>query len=623
MGIMAATLTQDDLFQLFQPTPEIYVDPAAARAFAKYVHDRVHHVSFGWLKSDGTKRQNTRVEVQQFLQSCCSKKWGIGHIPMPKLRRLTQEILGSGEVVYVRGDWQARECLVRLDVDTHHDELDGPALMTWLLEQIGMDLPVAESQNGLSAWVWLRVPTNEKGIPTMKREDMNALIHRFGAALSVLARQAGFLAKVELQGGFLDSYTKRDQNGMPLSLPELAEGALDGKYAAKISAKYFPMMNDVEKLKNACISIEHPRLLDIIERARTLIAAAEKAKAEATAKQEAWRRQEQQSEEAKRREMGLSGRRPEHRSHCVADRGDKLANTRESILNAKHCLGIRTREELEEQQEEVLELAHRQYIDSGLGDSHVDSKRRQRFRDAFMFVLRTHRDDAAGSGGDGPWFTVNGDDSDLARLQARMTGCVSGGTIAAANAELRRGGHPLVTREKLALVALTMAKNVSMNKEGDCPARAVLRMLQHHGMSASGSTVRLLMGVIRRLGLFEMIRECSEGVCRAYRIVRRAWFSFLPQDHGCAEQPASEPVPAGQGAARACRQESAGSGGHGAVGQEPPVACRGPVAEANFPSIMYCDGEPCSGGRAEGLAGNWMGGNNSELATSREFQRQF
>jgi hypothetical protein len=481
---------------------------------------------------NGEKTQVSRERLHRHFAAAAQAKYGSGHPEtsgfVPELR---QKRLASGETLYVKGNWRSDDgpiALLRIDVDAHNGQRDGEALLSWATQRLGQGkviLPTASSEGGWSAWVWATVPrfvdrqTGELR-PSMKLKDANKIIDDLRQSLAELAKSAGFEAKVEVQGGWLQTHCEYDKHGQPLTDKTIPDGALHGKWGAKISAKWFASIEAVERLANAKLSIESASIQSIISEAAPLRAAAKakKLRLERQLKDILAGRLDGEIEfegKSSKRTVRQRGNRESFYSLMreLTDLQEKHRTAWHFCNYARLTLNIITKGKLIARRGEVFELALELYAESGLGSGGRTRRREARFSGALRKLIEWFDDSKVSTGTSGVRFDID----DIIDTEGRFRGLFSNAELTASKISLRA----------LAVVACTMRLNTHLNAAGDCPTRAIRGMLKYWRLPYDGSLVARAIALLIAKQVLKVVRVASKGVSRAYRVIKTHLFGFI------------------------------------------------------------------------------------------------
>ena len=538
------------------------------RAYSKYMREWTDPYSYGW-EFAGERPQRSAAELNRHFAAVHARHWGLQFDPAHFLAPLSAARLRNAaagrEVLRLRSRWHNSEenrLLSRLDLDRHHGERDVEAAEAWVMAQFAgaVDPYWCDShlgRGGHSGYFSLVISTytderTGEVKPIMSRRRANRRVVDLHYALRALARLAGHQTGVEVKGGYLLTTDERDENGMPLTPKKISKGTLDGQFMVKNPV--IATAEDMARLVGAKIDINHHVIDDIISRGQAAI--------QMLGQQERRRKAEfaallaeDDAIESDDDEPATGSPTPRKKSSFAPrEKANKAATKASCVVAVVHRLGIRTEEALREREEEIKEAANQLYIDRGFGDDVTDAQRRKGMDGAYRFVRRTFDPAKIGKWESTPaptptpskyetWFTDAGDDNDAEVTSQKIASVIPGHVIRAANADLRRRGQPILSYKTLAVAALTLAKNETVDEKGNArpagpapsPVTAIVRMCNHRrfGLGVSGSTIRATLNLLCLYRIHETDHTYRPGQCRRWTCLRPHWFHFH-RDHAAA-----------------------------------------------------------------------------------------
>ncbi len=557
-----AATTRGTFFTLPQPH-----QPAAAaladvpaevqEAGWKFLKPIIDEYAFGWNAPDGGRPQWSRERLNEHFEAVLAKQFGLGSsarfIPALSKARVLATNRGA-EMIRVRSHHDSPYMLIRIDLDRHHPhQRDLQQTQVWADALFG-GKPYWEAANDRGQSGYLLIQRDARS-----QRQMNKLRSDLHVAIKALARAAGLRTYVEAMGGYLETSQRLDSHGMPQDARRVV-GSMDGAFMANLP--HWRTMADVEALRGAVIPAGSPLLARIIKDGLAAEAAYQKKMERQERLLAAIRSGDDEDDETAPCRSSSKGKR----LAPSADAG-KPQQAWWTVQQAQYRMGIRTRDELTRRRYEVLELAHRIYDESGFSIKRRDKERDARLAGAFRILLQRFNNAKASKGeaDAAAWFTTrqDGKGNDVDAFLTHVSGMGIREKLDQANYHLRAMRQPLISDQSLAIIALSLAKSTHVKADGACPATSLLGMLRHFGLSGSGSTVRAAVGILSELGVIGIIRAAGKGICRAWKVLRRGFFHFLP--------------PASETASSIDREGPSALGG------------KGPAASVPFLSVMDSD----------------------------------
>jgi hypothetical protein len=332
----------------------------------------------------------------------------------------------------------------------------------------------------------------------------------------------GFTCNAEVLGSFLEKTCDKDEIDAehPTVLVQTTPSRVV-KFGSTCKQPLCTTLEDVKALKDATIKCDprHPEFGDA--GLRKLIAAANNSIPEKDLLAETEKLLDAaELATAKAAKIGMASEKAAI-SRFIPNAGTVVDNTVKAISTAMSILHFRPGNDTDPVQRLALDL----YMENQLGDGNEDAKRIRRFAEFTTFMTGPGYDPskAHGTGHGQFWF----DETHLAEITDRLTGCISNSRIEQAQ-ERARGYR--IDRGVLALVAATIVKNVAKNA-GQAPVAAIKAMLEHYQIPSHGTQVRECLTILVEARIVALVDYTfSVGRCRRWAVAKPAWFTFVPAE---------------------------------------------------------------------------------------------